>query len=71
MPIRKELRSMANPLTCLHNIFTTCVDIDTLEQWLVCVSCNTPLTKEWIKERGVYEYDMDNRVWVYVPAKKD
>jgi hypothetical protein len=61
---------MTNPLTCLHNIFTTCIDIDTLEQWLVCVSCDTPLSKGWIFNRGKYEYNKDERVWVYVPAKK-
>lgn len=62
---------MANPLTCQHNIITAVVNVETLDQWFSCGSCNTRLPMEWIKARkGIYEYDKGERCWVYMSKMK-
>lgn len=62
---------MSNPLTCLHNIVTGRINLDTFYQDIVCVSCNTPRTIEELLARdGKYEYNDDERVFVFVPASR-
>ena len=69
---RREAWIMANPFTCQHNLFTAGVNVDTFEQFFVCVSCDRHLDKAWIDKRGPgsYEFDIDNNVWVYNPNAK-
>jgi hypothetical protein len=60
---------MANPLTCSHNILTHAVKVDSFEQYIVCVSCNTKMVPEWLNKRN-WDYDIDNNVWVFVSKKE-
>lgn len=64
---------MANPATCLHRIIAPGITGNAEEGFksvVYCVSCDTDLTgSELIKDK-LYEYDIDQNVWVYVPARR-
>ena len=61
---------MQSPLTCKHYVLTAGYNIDTFEQYIICVTCNTKMLLEWLKKRN-WEYDIDVNVWTFLSMKKE
>jgi len=62
-----------NPDTCLHKIlavWVNSVENSIIETGLYCISCETDTTKLDIHKERLYEYDIDNNVWIHVPNRR-
>lgn len=56
---------MANPRTCLHRIIGSELGKNQ-DSFIFCMICDSDLTHSKPMKDNLYEYDIDNDVWILV-----